>query len=227
MAGPQAGGAQFETCVIKLARYLLPSPKREDPRSLNLARISHVKLFEKNPDSLHIRLVEPLLNQPSITGIPLNSRAMQGARDYATKFMGLVRNLFREDGVCMGHGFLPPSARAEYEVALLAWLEWCTAWEAYFKSTKMRGVLIDHLQTKTLPNVHNNELNRPFDFGFRKARERYSLMLGELTGEEATLQRVAPREVTLLQVVELWQQSGAPDAPDNNAVRQYHLGCPW
>ena len=213
LAGPHEGGARFNECVVKLAEYLLPPENPMERVSVWMARRTLSNFFRGGAGFLYDRLVVPLLNQPEVTGIPANSRGVAAAKDYAAKFLALVFRIFDQGGVG-GHNAAELSMQLEYEKALVLWLEWNLAWSFYHKSARHRGLIISHLQTETIPVVHNNELLRPSDPAYKEAREIYSLILGELTGEEVTLEHV----------VQLWMHSGIPDLMGYDSIRQFYLG---
>ena len=213
LAGPHEGGARFNECVVKLAEYLLPPEHPMERVSVRMARDTLLNFFRGGEGFLYDRLVVPLLNQPEVTGIPANSRGVAAAKDYAAKFLALVFRIFDQGGFG-GHNAAELSMQLEYEKALVLWLEWNLAWSFYHKSARHRELIISHLQTETIPVVHNNELLRPSDPAYKEARENYSLILGELTGEEVTLEHV----------VQLWMQSGIPDLMGYDSIRQFYLG---
>lgn len=202
--GPQTGGARFIQAVLKLVQLLLPGDSPWERSSVRLARNTLAGLFYKSEEFLYERLVEPVLNQPGVTGIPQNSLAIAAAKDYAAKFLTLVDKL-STTGVNR-------SERLEFEKTLVHWLEWHLAWSFSNKSQEDRELLITHLQVVTIPIVHNNELNRPHDPAFKEARENYSLILGELTGVEVTLEHVT----------HLWMQSGVPDCVEAERIMPFH-----
>lgn len=213
LAGPHEGGARFNECVVKLAEYLLPPENPMERVSVWMARRTLLNFFRGSAGFLYDRVVVPLLNQPEVTGIPANSRGVAAAKDYAAKFLALVFRIFDQGGLG-GHNAAELSMQLEYEKALVLWLEWNLAWSFYHKSARHRELIISHLQTETIPVVHNNELLRPSDPAYKEAREIYSLILGELTGEEVTLEHV----------VQLWMHSGIPDLLGYDSIRQFYLG---
>jgi hypothetical protein len=204
LAGPQAGGARFNQAVLKLVRLLLPKDSAWERSSVRLARNTLAGLFYKGDEFLYECLVEPVLDQPGVTGIPQNSLAIAAAKDYAAKFQTLVFKLTKTR--------VEHSERLEFEKTLVMWLEWHLAWSFYNKSPEDRELIITHLQAVTIPIVHNNELLKPYDPAFKEARENYSLILGELTGVEVTLEHVT----------HLWMQSGVPNHMEAEHIMAFH-----
>ena len=189
----------FNQAVLKLVQFLLPGDSPWERSSVRLARNTLAGLFYKSKEFLYECLVEPVLNQPGVTGIPQSSLAIAAAKDYAAQFLTLVDKL-STTGV-------KRSERLEFEKTLVHWLEWHLAW-----SFSDRELLITHLQVVTIPIVHNNELHRPHDPAFKEARENYSLILGELTGVEVTLEHVT----------HLWMQSGVVDCAEAERIMPFH-----
>jgi hypothetical protein len=194
----------FIQAVLKLVQLLLPEDSAWERSSVRLARETLAGMFGREEWFLYECLVEPVLNQPGVTGIPQNSLAIAAAKDYAAKFLTLVDKLSTTR--------VEHSERLEFEKTLVHWLEWHLAWSFSNKSQEDRELLITHLQAVTIPIVHNNELLRPHDPAFKEARENYSLILGELTGVEVTLEHVA----------HLWMQSGVVDHAEAERIQAFH-----